>query len=153
MRRKPANPFGKYDHLVVACGAQPATYGTKGVEEHSFFMKELEDSRRIRNHILGCLEAASLPGLPTMLDLFSRSLRLAFGVLAGYTGGTSITMTKLCWLLFDHYSWQALAMGEPWALSVVAFGGEILMVVALFHGMARHEVRVTSYLLPPTDSY
>lgn len=67
---------------------------------------------------------------------------VAFGILAGYTGGTSITMTKLCWLVFDHYSWAALAMGEPWALSVVAFGGEILMAVTLFNGMARHEASV-----------
>ena len=67
---------------------------------------------------------------------------IAFGILAGYIGGTSITMTKLCWLVFDHYSWVALTMGEPWALSVVAFGGEVLMVVALFNGMARHEASI-----------
>ena len=29
----------KYDHLVIACGAMPNTFGTPGVEEHAFFLK------------------------------------------------------------------------------------------------------------------
>ena len=35
---------------------------------------------------------------------------VAFGVLAGYTGATSVTAAKLCWLLFDHYFFSALSL-------------------------------------------
>ena len=33
---------------------------------------------------------------------------LAFGLLAGYAGATSVTTTKLCWLMFDYYSWSVV---------------------------------------------
>lgn len=52
----------KYDQLVVAVGAQSATFGIKGVEDHALFMKEIKDSKRIRDRLADCLETASLPG-------------------------------------------------------------------------------------------
>jgi len=51
-----------YDHLVIACGAEAATYGTPGVHENACFMKELGDSVKIRNQLADCLETACLPG-------------------------------------------------------------------------------------------
>jgi NADH dehydrogenase FAD-containing subunit len=30
----------KYDHLVIACGAENATFGIPGVKEHACFLKE-----------------------------------------------------------------------------------------------------------------
>ena len=62
---------------------------------------------------------------------------VAFGLLAGYSGATSITAAKLCWLLFDYYYWGALALGVGWALSLVALFGEIGMLVAVFKGARR----------------
>ena len=47
---------------MVAVGAQSATFGIKGVAENALFMKEIDDSRRIRDRISDCLETASLPG-------------------------------------------------------------------------------------------
>jgi NADH dehydrogenase FAD-containing subunit len=31
----------KYDYLVVACGAENATFGVPGVKEHACFLKEI----------------------------------------------------------------------------------------------------------------
>ncbi|KAL4421095.1 hypothetical protein ABPG77_009622 [Micractinium sp. CCAP 211/92] len=51
-----------YDILVVAVGEQPATFGTPGVEEHCFFMKEIPDSVGLRQRIQQQFELAALPG-------------------------------------------------------------------------------------------
>ncbi|KAJ3140370.1 NADH:ubiquinone oxidoreductase [Physocladia obscura] len=46
----------KYDYLVVAVGAETATFGTPGVKEY-----EAEDARKIRTKLLDCLESATFP--------------------------------------------------------------------------------------------
>lgn len=51
-----------YDYLVVAVGAEPATFGTPGVKEHAVFLKQIEHSRVIRSRILDALETACIPG-------------------------------------------------------------------------------------------
>lgn len=51
-----------YDVLVVAVGATTNTFGTPGVEKNCFFLKEIEDARRIRNVLVDCVETASIPG-------------------------------------------------------------------------------------------
>ena len=37
-----------YDYLVVSVGAEPATFGIHGVQEHATFMKEVEDGMKVR---------------------------------------------------------------------------------------------------------
>lgn len=49
------------DGVVIAVGAQTQTFGIPGVAEHAHFLKQIQDARRIRQRILACLEAASLP--------------------------------------------------------------------------------------------
>jgi NADH:ubiquinone reductase (non-electrogenic) len=51
-----------YDILVVSVGEQPATFGTPGVEENCFFMKEIPDSVGLRQRIQNQFELAALPG-------------------------------------------------------------------------------------------
>ena len=81
---------------------------------------------------------------------------VAFGLLAGYTGATSVTCASLDWLLFDNYGLVALlsgdAAGAAVALGFGAFAGEVGMVVALFFGMAHHEasVVVSTYYITMT---
>lgn len=41
-----------YDKLVVTVGCYSQTFGTKGVKEHAFFMKDVGDARRIRKRVL-----------------------------------------------------------------------------------------------------
>ncbi|PNS17689.1 External alternative NAD(P)H-ubiquinone oxidoreductase B1, mitochondrial [Sphaceloma murrayae] len=50
-----------WDKLVIAVGCYSQTFGTKGVKEHAFFLKDVGDARRIRNRMLACFETASLP--------------------------------------------------------------------------------------------
>jgi NADH:ubiquinone reductase (non-electrogenic) len=49
----------EYDHLVIAVGAEPATFGIPGVKDNAFFMKEIADSIEIQNKILQNLESAN----------------------------------------------------------------------------------------------
>lgn len=67
---------------------------------------------------------------------------VAFGLLAGWAGATSVTAAKLCWLLFDTFVWRTFGLGVAWLLATVAFAGEVGMVVFLFNGMAHHEAAV-----------
>ena len=50
-----------YDKLVVTVGCYSQTFGTKGVKENAFFMKDVGDARRIRKRLLECFEIANLP--------------------------------------------------------------------------------------------
>lgn len=51
-----------YDKLILAVGAKSSTFGTPGVTENAFFLKEIEDARKIRHRILLCFEQAKSPG-------------------------------------------------------------------------------------------
>lgn len=50
-----------FDKLVVTVGCYSQTFGTKGVKENAFFMKDIGDARRIRKRVLECFEIANLP--------------------------------------------------------------------------------------------
>ncbi|KAL9054438.1 MAG: hypothetical protein Q9162_004160 [Coniocarpon cinnabarinum] len=47
-----------FDYLVVGVGAENATFGIKGVREHSCFLKEVNDAQAIRKRIMDCCETA-----------------------------------------------------------------------------------------------
>lgn len=49
-----------YDKLVVAVGATSNTFGTPGVKEHAVFLKEIEDSLKIRNKLADLFETAAI---------------------------------------------------------------------------------------------
>ncbi|PSK55363.1 External alternative NAD(P)H-ubiquinone oxidoreductase B1, mitochondrial [Elsinoe australis] len=68
-----------WDKLVIAVGCYSQTFGTKGVKENAFFLKDVGDARRIRNRMLACFETASLP---TTSEEMRRAL-LHFAVVGG----------------------------------------------------------------------
>jgi len=49
-----------YDHLVVSIGAQPNTFGIKGVQENAMFLKEVEQGRAVRKKLLNNIERAEV---------------------------------------------------------------------------------------------
>ena len=51
-------PAIAFDHLVLAAGAETATFGLPGVEEHAFGLKSLADGLRVRDHLLREVERA-----------------------------------------------------------------------------------------------
>jgi NADH dehydrogenase len=48
-----------FDYLVLAPGSVTNTFGTEGVAEHAFFMREIGDAMAVRNHIIDCFEHAA----------------------------------------------------------------------------------------------
>lgn len=52
-----------YDTLIIACGAQPLTFGLPGVHEYAFFLKEIIHARQIRNRIVENFEMATQGGI------------------------------------------------------------------------------------------
>ncbi|KAI0022096.1 pyridine nucleotide-disulfide oxidoreductase-domain-containing protein [Xylariomycetidae sp. FL0641] len=51
----------EYDKLVIAVGAYSQTFGIEGVKEHTHFLRDIGDARKIRNKVLQCFEKAALP--------------------------------------------------------------------------------------------
>jgi NADH:ubiquinone reductase (H+-translocating) len=51
-------PAIAFDHLVLAAGAETATFGIDGIEEHAFGLKSLSDGLRLRDHLLREVERA-----------------------------------------------------------------------------------------------
>ncbi|XP_059623220.1 internal alternative NAD(P)H-ubiquinone oxidoreductase A1, mitochondrial-like [Cornus florida] len=52
-----------YDKLVVAIGAEPLTFGIKGVKEHAFFLREVNHAQEIRKKLLLNLMLCQNPGV------------------------------------------------------------------------------------------
>jgi NADH dehydrogenase len=48
-----------YDYLILAAGSVTDTFDIKGVEEHAYFLKTLEQAIALKNHIICCFEAAA----------------------------------------------------------------------------------------------
>lgn len=53
-----------YDHLVVACGVMNSDFGLEGVSKYCHFLKEISDSRAIKQNIIDCFELATIPEIP-----------------------------------------------------------------------------------------
>ena len=68
-----------YDKLVIAVGCYSHTFGTRGVKDNAYFLKDVGDARGIRKRILECFEIAALP---TTEDKLRRQL-LNFAVIGG----------------------------------------------------------------------
>ena len=50
-----------YDYLVLAVGSTTNSFHTPGVDENCFFVKQISDAPKLKNHIIDCFETASLP--------------------------------------------------------------------------------------------
>ena len=53
-----------YDYLVVAVGAQTATFNIKGVKENTHFLKNIQQAQEIRKNVMDSYETAAIPGQP-----------------------------------------------------------------------------------------
>ncbi|KAH7545937.1 internal alternative NAD(P)H-ubiquinone oxidoreductase A2, mitochondrial [Ziziphus jujuba] len=52
-----------YDKLVIGSGAEPLTFGIKGVKEHAFFLREVTHAQEIRKKLLLNLMLSENPGI------------------------------------------------------------------------------------------
>jgi NADH dehydrogenase len=74
-----------YDYLVIALGAVANFFGTKGAAEHAFPLYNMHDALRLREHVLGRLEATDKD--PTLVD----DGALIFCVVGGGATGVEIS--------------------------------------------------------------
>jgi NADH dehydrogenase len=97
-----------YDHLILALGAVTADFGVPGVAEHAFGLKNAEEARRIRTHVLQRFEAAE-----RLDDPRERAAAMTIVVAGG--GPTGVEMAGGFVELFDHVlrrDFDALDIGE-----------------------------------------
>ncbi|XP_004497942.1 internal alternative NAD(P)H-ubiquinone oxidoreductase A2, mitochondrial-like [Cicer arietinum] len=62
LSREPYQFKVAYDKLVIAAGAEPLTFGIKGVKEHAFFLREVNHAQEIRKRLLLNLMLSENPG-------------------------------------------------------------------------------------------
>jgi len=72
-----------YDQLILAPGCVSNTFNTPGAEEHAFFVRNVDDAKKVQHRIRQLLELASLPG---MSDAQQRELLHIIVVGGGPTG-------------------------------------------------------------------
>ncbi|MBM4315565.1 MAG: NAD(P)/FAD-dependent oxidoreductase [Deltaproteobacteria bacterium] len=53
------NRFFPYDYLILATGSVSHSFGIRGVGDHAFFLKTLEEGVALKNHIVCCFERAA----------------------------------------------------------------------------------------------
>ncbi|KAK2969867.1 hypothetical protein RJ640_030176 [Escallonia rubra] len=63
LRSEPYRFKVAYDKLVIAAGAEPLTFGIKGVKEHAFFLREVNHAQEIRKKLLLNLMLSENPGI------------------------------------------------------------------------------------------
>ncbi len=84
-----------YDQLILALGAVTADFGVPGVAEHAFGLKNAEEARRIRGHVLHRFELADRTDDPV-----ARAAAMTVVVAGG--GPTGVEMAGGFAELFDH---------------------------------------------------
>lgn len=78
-----------YDVIVFALGEQSASFGVPGVREHAYFLKTIQDARRLRSRVGRLFEAASLPSTSEE----ERKRLLSFVVVGGGPTGVEFAGT------------------------------------------------------------
>src|SRR5262245_34309656 len=79
-----AGSYG-YDYLVLAGGSATNCFGNAGIADHAFGLKDIDDADRLRNHILGAFEAATLTDDPARRDAL-----LTFVIVGGGPTGVEL---------------------------------------------------------------
>lgn len=125
-----------FDHLVLALGAIPFSFGIPGVTEHAFTLKTLEEAVVLRNHVITMLELAD-----EETDPVERRRQVSFVVTgAGFAGTETIAE------LFDLVSsslryYPNIPEGEPRFVLIHA-GDRILPEISAGLGAyALHKLR------------
>lgn len=110
-----------YDILVLAPGSDTNTFGTPGVAEHAFFMRELGDAIAVRNHIIDNFERAARDGDPER-----RREQLTFVVVGA--GPTGVELAAEVRDLIDHILLNRYPELDPTEVTVVMVqsGAQIL---------------------------
>lgn len=84
---------GPFDRLVIAAGAETASFGVPGVDDYAFGLKHLEEAVALRSHVIRCFERATVD--PGEVDRGA----LTFVVVGG--GPTGVEMSVALMELFE----------------------------------------------------
>ncbi len=84
-----------YDHLVLALGGIPATFGIPGLDDYAFDVQRLSNAFALRNHLIDLLEQADIE-----TDLEEQRRLLTVAVIGG--GPTGVEVAAEIRSLFTH---------------------------------------------------
>jgi len=77
-----------YDHLVIAVGAQPNTFGIPGVDKYGMYLKEIEHGVKVRKRLLNMFESANIAAVAGDIDKVKKLL--SFVVVGGGPTGVEL---------------------------------------------------------------
>eukprot|EP01118_Nematostelium_gracile_P012334 TRINITY_DN4496_c0_g1_i1.p1 TRINITY_DN4496_c0_g1~~TRINITY_DN4496_c0_g1_i1.p1 ORF type:complete len:586 (-),score=128.53 TRINITY_DN4496_c0_g1_i1:48-1805(-) len=119
-----------YDHLILAVGAVNNTFGTPGVYENCYFLKELEDAIEIRKKILDCFETAELPTEDKEIDRL-----LHFVVVGGGPNGVEFAAELRDFVTENLYSAFPKSQGKV----------KITLVELLDHILSTYDAKISEF--------
>lgn len=111
----------EYDILVIAVGAVSNTFNVPGVSEHAHFLRDLNDARELRQHIIRSFEHVNLPGIRTA----ERQRLLHFVVCGGGPTGVEFA-AELNDFLVDDLNKSYPQLVPETTITIVEAGKEIL---------------------------
>ena len=91
-----------YDKLVIASGGKPQTFNIPGVYEHTYFLKNLNDSIKIRKKLLENICLAGIPNLKTS----ERNKLLHFVIVGGGPTGVELASEICNFINEDMYNYN-----------------------------------------------
>ncbi|HHT9125858.1 MAG TPA: FAD-dependent oxidoreductase [Candidatus Brocadiia bacterium] len=110
-----------YDYLLISLGSVNNFFGLPGVEERAFTLKNLEDSIRIRNHIVELFERANLED-----DGSKRKRMLSFVVAGAGPAGVELVTEMHDLIYYDLLSKFSTIKADDVKLYLLEAGTKIL---------------------------
>jgi len=101
-----------YDYMIVAAGSVTNHFGQKSIAEHSFGLKDLDDSLLLRDHILKLFEKAAWAE-----DLAYRDALLTLVVVGG--GPTGLETAGALYELYNHVLKKEYGSGDGMRARVI----------------------------------
>jgi NADH:ubiquinone reductase (non-electrogenic) len=111
-----------YDILITAVGADNNTFNVPGAIENCYFLKEMEDAKRIRDAIIDLVESACYPGQP--IDELNRLLH--FVVVGGGPTGVEFASELRDFLREDIPKIYDDLIKEHFKVTLIQSGDHIL---------------------------
>jgi NADH:ubiquinone reductase (non-electrogenic) len=128
----------EYDHLVIAPGCTNQTFGTPGVKENAYFVRNVRDAMAVRARLQEIVEMASFPGTT---EAEQRAL-LHIVVVGGGPTGVEIS-AEMTDLIHDDFSVLYPELKDKFSIAIHDVAAQILSVFdqkLSEHGTPNHRV-------------
>jgi NADH:ubiquinone reductase (non-electrogenic) len=133
-----------YDHIVIAPGCTNQTFGTPGVKENAYFVRNVRDAMAVRSRLQDIVEMASLPGTSEA----EQKALLHIIVVGGGPTGVEIS-AEMTDLIRDDFSMLYPDLEDKFSIAIHDVAPQILSVFD--QKLSEHGKHVDESILPLSE--